>query len=371
MSGRISSSRSLGGLLFASMFVLSVVVAAAPPAGAAATPCHWSVVPNHRPPGTTGTLEGVAALSATDAWAVGSVQTSRRALPLAEHWDGTAWRVAPTPVDGRHIRVLHDVSAVSASDVWAVGTQIALGSGAVHPLVEHWNGSTWAVVRDPRTQGARAELFAVSAASPTNVWAVGYREPGFTPGPFVAHWNGTRWHVFAAPTGTMLFDVAARYSGAVWTVGTNPFGIDHALLARRTGMGWQATDVPPRALTAISWRRPFEAWAVGYKPGSTGGPLQPLALRWNGHTWSVTPAPELHGSGELRGVAGISPNRAWAVGTRNFRHPLLMHWNGSGWKVVFGPDVDGFLDDVARVPGSHELWAVGRGTPDPLIMRYC
>ena len=70
-------------------------------------------------------------------------------------------------------------------------------------------------------------------------------------------------------------------------------------------------------------------------------------------------------------MAGISPNRAWAVGTRNFRHPLLMHWNGTSWKVVFGPAVDGFLDDVVRVPGSHQLWAVGTSSPDPLIMRYC
>jgi hypothetical protein len=48
-----------------------------------------------------------------------------------------------------------------------------------------------------------------------------------------------------------------------------------------------------------------------------------------------------------------------------------MHWNGSGWKVVYGPAINGFLDDVVRIPGSHGLWAVGHGTPDPLIMRYC
>jgi hypothetical protein len=111
--------------LVASLLAVSVfTIAAAAPAQAA---CHWSVVPNHSPPGITGTLEGVAALSERDAWAVGSVQTERRALPLAEHWNGTAWSVVPTPVDGRHIRVLHDVSALAADDVWAVGTQIVRG----------------------------------------------------------------------------------------------------------------------------------------------------------------------------------------------------------------------------------------------------
>jgi hypothetical protein len=369
MSGRrISSTRSRSVVCAVFVLATTLVALVAPPAEAA---CHWSVVRNTRPPGTNGTLEGVVALSATDAWAVGSVQTARRALPLAEHWDGSSWHVVPTPEDGRHIRVFHDVSAAGPDDVWAVGTQIVVGSGKVHPLIEHWDGTSWTVAKDPRTHGARAELFAVSAASPTNVWAVGYREPVFTPGPFVAHWNGTRWHVFGAPTGAMLFDVAAHYSGAVWTVGTNPFGVEHALLAHRVGMAWQATDVPPRALMAVSWRRPFEAWAVGYQAGGGPGFLQPLALHWNGHTWSTTPTPTLHESSELRAVAGISPNRAWAVGTRNFKHPLLMHWNGTSWKVVYGPPVSGSLYDVARVPGSHQLWAVGSGTPDPLIMRSC
>jgi hypothetical protein len=48
-----------------------------------------------------------------------------------------------------------------------------------------------------------------------------------------------------------------------------------------------------------------------------------------------------------------------------------MRWNGTSWKVVYGPPVSGSLYDVARVPGSHQLWAVGSGTPDPLIMRSC
>jgi hypothetical protein len=375
MSVRISATRSGVSLLVTSLLVASLIVGAASPALATASAplvaCRWAVVPNDEPVGRTGALEGVVALSADDAWAVGSVQARTRALPLAEHWDGSAWHVVPTPVDLRHVRILHDVAALAPDDVWAVGTEIVVSTGAVHPLVEHWDGAAWARVRPPHSGSDHAELLAVSAGSPTKVWVAGYREPGFSPDPFVARWRGTRWHVVAAPPGDTLMDVSSRRSGAVWTVGTNPFSVNHALLEHRGGAGWQSSDAPPRALTAISWRRQFDAWAVGYQPGTPPAFLQPLAMHWDGQGWTVSPTPELKRSSELRGVAATSPKSAWAVGTRNFKHPLLLHWNGAIWKVAFGPYVNGFLNDVGRVPATDTLWAVGSSSPHPLIMRYC
>ena len=88
-------------------------------------------------------------------------------------------------------------------------------------------------------------------------------------------------------------------------------------------------------------------------------------------SWIESPTPELHRSAELRGVAAISSHQVWAVGTRNYLHPLLMHWTGSEWRVAFKPLVNGILNDVARVPHMHELWAVGSSSPNSLIMRYC
>ena len=61
-------------------------------------------------------LLGVAALSASDAWAVGSVPHPNGVM--IEHWNGTAWTVqATSPLDG----TLFGVAAVSPSDTWAVG----------------------------------------------------------------------------------------------------------------------------------------------------------------------------------------------------------------------------------------------------------
>jgi len=365
MAGRISQSRSGAALLAVSMLAMGLVVGIAAPAQAV---CHWSVVSNHEPHGTTGTLQGVSALSPTDAWAVGSVQTPSRARPLAEHWDGTAWHEVKTPTDGRHIRLLHDVAAISHDDVWAVGTEISLGSGAVHSLTEHWDGTAWSIVKPPNAHADRDELNGVVAGSSDNVWAVGYKD--FPSAPFVAHWNGTRWSQQLAPPGEALSGAAVRF-GTLWTVGTNPFGDRHALLAMRAGRSWRTSVAPPHALQGITLRNTSDAWAVGYKPGKGPAFLQPLILHWDGASWKASPTPTLHRSAELRAVAALSATKAWAVGTRNFRHPLVMKWNGQAWSVVFQPLVNGILDDVTTVPGSHSLWAVGSASPNPVILRYC
>src|SRR5260221_11562251 len=101
--------------------------------GAAAAQA-WTVVPS--PAG--GQLNGVARVSANDVWAVGQTLAPGT---LAEHWDGTAWSVVPTPNPAANDR-LSAVAAVSASDVWAVGA----ASFSNPPVTGRWNGRSWTSV---------------------------------------------------------------------------------------------------------------------------------------------------------------------------------------------------------------------------------
>jgi hypothetical protein len=94
------------------------------------------------PSAQTGFLSGVAALSARDAWTVGS--TSSRTLAL--HWNGRAWaRVAsPNPAPDSF---LDGVAGSSGRSVWAVG-----GSGKFprnKTLILHWNGRAWKRIPSP------------------------------------------------------------------------------------------------------------------------------------------------------------------------------------------------------------------------------
>ena len=58
----------------------------------------WTRQPSPNPP-SGGTLNGVAAASASDAWAVGGTGTGTGSdfSALIEHWNGTVWNVVPVP----------------------------------------------------------------------------------------------------------------------------------------------------------------------------------------------------------------------------------------------------------------------------------
>ena len=87
---------------------------------------HWTgtkwLVVKHPNVGSSPDFSGVAAASASDVWVVGSDHNSNNVfLTLTEHWNGTQWSVVKSPSPGSFSSQLNAVAAVSASNVWAVG----------------------------------------------------------------------------------------------------------------------------------------------------------------------------------------------------------------------------------------------------------
>ena len=118
---------------------------------------------------------------------------------------------------------LFSVSAASTSDVWAVGTTVS-ASGLRATLAEHWTGSAWHVLATPNP-GQGNQINGVADISRTNAWAVGVQ--GTATGgskPLIIHWNGTKWTPVSSPsTGGVqayLNRVAALASNDLWAVGT-------------------------------------------------------------------------------------------------------------------------------------------------------
>src|SRR5262249_46400195 len=107
-------------------------------------------------------LRGVACLSTTFCFAVGSRQTFA-SQTLALRWDGAGWRRAPSANPGRYsgFAGVSCGSTTYCAAVWASGTRF--GRNAGHLLVEHWNGSAWHVTPTARP-GAYDELDGVSCA---------------------------------------------------------------------------------------------------------------------------------------------------------------------------------------------------------------
>jgi hypothetical protein len=199
-------------------------------ARAQAPPCQpWTSTLPPSPGAGGNEFVGVSALSACDVWAVGNYQTVSGGplLNLAEHWNGTAWKVVPTPNPSGTVTEmdLAGVAATSASNAWAVGTYNTSTSQNI--IIERWNGTAWKLVPSP-DPGPEPFLFGVAAASASDAWAVGSYDAGASQNTMIAHWNGAAWKLVPSPSpgssASFLRAVAATSASNVWAAGDSSSG---------------------------------------------------------------------------------------------------------------------------------------------------
>src|SRR5947208_3358535 len=150
----------------------AAALAAAPTAAGAAS---WTIVSSPNVNAGNNLLNGVSARSTTDAWAVGSTCCAfddSGLGSLAMRWNGTRWSIVPSPDTKFNDDVLNGVAQISANDAWAVGQIKRTGfRSPINPFLLHWNGQTWSTATAPA--GVAGSLAAVSATSSGDVWAVG------------------------------------------------------------------------------------------------------------------------------------------------------------------------------------------------------
>src|SRR6266702_8664269 len=162
---------------------------------------NWSVVSSPNSGIGYNYLEGVAAVSANNIWAVGAYPYNSYYQPLIEQWNGTSWNVVSSPIIGTDGSVLDGVARVpGSSKVWAVGDEVT-SNGIVQTLIERWNGTSWNVVSSPNVGSYANYLEGVTAVSANNIWAVGWYEKSMN-GPIqslLERWNGTSWNVVSNP----------------------------------------------------------------------------------------------------------------------------------------------------------------------------
>jgi hypothetical protein len=302
-------------------------------------------------PGGRVTLTGVAASSPSNAWAVGSYDGSEQ-KNLFLHWDGHHWNKVPGPSENDGS--LYGVAVTSPSNAWAVGTYQS-PSLSLRTLVLHWNGRKWARVASPNPSSTASDLYAVSAVSGDDAWAVGKALlSNSTYQPLILRWHGHRWATVPGPRvdtlGTQLSGVAAVAASDVWAVGQydNPGNFNNPLIFRGNGTAWARIKAPGAStnveeLNAVAGTSPTAAWAVGIGPcvgGSINCPSHTLILRWTNGAWKAVRSVSIDDQQDqnvLTGVAAISASDAWAVGSYYPAaegapvHALLLRWNGTTW----------------------------------------
>jgi len=366
----------------------------------AAAATGWSIVPTPNP-GTTNLIGGVVAFGASDIWAVGSASSSSysgcHGRTLTLHSTGASFTEVPeTPAATPICASVDGVAGVSPTDIWAVGST----NNGRDTNLRHWNGSVWTAVpgatialppsggRQQRSTG----LNAVAAHTPGDAWAVGRAQfSDFGRRALAEHWNGSGWSLSSVPvgTGSVLEGVATCAANDVWAVGSATSGSNKVtLVVRWDGAAWSVVASPNanvlnslHAVAAVPGTNTL--WAVGDATKSvTDGvsTMRSLVELWDGSTWSVVPSPNVGtGNNSLAAVVATSPTDVWALGYYDdvtgsipIRKTLALHWNGTAWSPAATPNAgtgDNWFTEATAAPGGT-IWASGVSAAGTLVEKF-
>ncbi|MEU9111299.1 hypothetical protein AB0D04_05735 [Streptomyces sp. NPDC048483] len=322
---------------------------------------QWQATPV---PVGKGDLTAVAALSHTQAWAVGYRLNSATSLKaIALRWDGKTWTQESTLPDNSFPQAL---AVRSAGDIWAVGSASA-----------HWDGTKWTAYPLDNDPAGHVVPDAVTTTSDGKAWTVG-RAMGrsIKDGvPAIQSWDGKAWHRQSLPDVGKgeLSGITAVAPNDIWAVGA-AYAADEnakqsALLLHFDGKNWQRMTAPGPGTThnwlgAVTALSANDIWAVGGST-TTGGTERPLAVHWDGSAWSTATTPDV-ADGRLRAVGETGDGDLWTLGGKGAA-PVALRWNAqhSQWEKSTAPDL--VVRSFTTVPHSADLWATGIARDGDLI----
>ena len=372
-AARFALAAALG--LGAVSWAAAIPASAAPAPAPASAPAAWAIVRGPRL-APNDVLNGVVAVSARLAWAVGiegfSSNGATPGRPVIERWNGRSWSVAQLP--STWPGGLAAVTASSATDAWALGQE---QSGTTEHLL-HWNGRRWAEITFPGTPGTFYGDLGITAAPGGRAWLIA--SPSLSSQLFA--WNGTLWGQQAYPcpaTLCTLGQIRARTGSDAWAVGNyvNQSGSGGPLALHWTGRSWRETAVPFVRfgyLTGVFAVSRTSAWAVG----AVFSTRTMLLYHWDGTAWRRVRTPAgltAPATGEVTGITGDATGHLWIYdfGPQAADRASYLRYDGRRWLLVHGALISGqqrvIVRDVAPVPGTSAAWSVGLGFTAGLAAR--
>ena len=249
----------------------------------------WTVTASPNTGNGSNDMYAVKAVAANDVWATDNYRSGGTDNTAFLHWNGTVWNLVSAPTGPSSY--LFGLAAVSASDIWAVGYT---GTGATQTLTLHYNGTNWNVVPSPNPGSFFNYLYGVSPLSSTDVWAVGYSGGGGTYQTMTLHWNGTAWSVVPSPNGgtnyNYLYDVVAISPNQIYALGeaANSNGIYRTLLLKYTG----ACGSPTLTATPTNTQVPSTNTPTPTRTGTSTATSTPTATVTDTPTNTPIPATE-------------------------------------------------------------------------------
>jgi hypothetical protein len=325
----------------------------------------WAAQDTPNPTGPSGSaLYGVSCASSTMCTAVGST-TNHGGPPvtsaLAAGWSGKRWTIekAASPT-GAVTSVLNGVSCASDKACTAVGYSVDR-KGHRGPLAETWNGSAWKLAALPSPLGSTSiTLSAVSCRSTATCMAIGTWDSTSAIGsPFAELLNGTGWKLETVPSPSK--SPAAATSGVSCSSTTDCASVWSFGAARWNGTTWkdEPTPLPSGAgviaLAGVSCPSTTACMAVGSAAEAT---QVTLAERWAGSSWKVSNTPNPGGSEpSLTSVSCPTAGSCTAVGNLVSGQWLTFSelWNGTKWVVQYSANPSNVFDQFHGVSCSSSI----------------
>lgn len=345
---------------------------------------EWSVVSSPNVSADINQLYAVAGVNARDIWAVGQYCATGCGTfdeidrTLIEHWNGKAWVVVPSPNIGDGSNTLNSVAVISPTEAWAVGLVWNTTTNHWNTLALRWNGSQWSIAPTPNPGTANKYLNVVTATSTKDVWAFGGYRQGTQFRAWAIHWNGLTWTdagvINPSETYNVFYGATEISPNDIWAVGTYCADAECAsgtnLTEHWNGSTWSVVPNPVVSnnlqLTRVSGSTKNDVWAIGDNctdPDCNG--FDNYLEHWNGTAWSLATTPDPATNGAYWGVLGISPVNAYIVGSRangdGTWSNLVFHWDGAAWSDISVPSEGAFDNDLrgAVAFGSNSVWVVG------------
>jgi hypothetical protein len=268
----------------------------------------WTAEEGPSPGSHFNELRAVDASGPNDVWAVGRTASGSGDRPLVVHFDGSEWlEVAPPDeITG----VLNGVAAISSSDVWAVGSVGDPAALLEEPVILHWDGTLWSAVDPGRAVGqARSALLDIVAAGTDDLWVAGYLRNQ----PLLVRYFGQEWSRLDVSSRGPANAIRPVSSTDAWAVGEP--------LLRFDGTEWIEGDALRSSdeLFGVASVSAEDVWTVGLRAVGDEGRGRATVLRFDGESWIDVQGPSIPGSDALLGVDALPDGTVLAVGYRDVK----------------------------------------------------
>lgn len=242
--------------------------------------------------------------------------------------------------------------------------------------VDHWTSETPPIPEFGQT----TVLEGIACPAANQCTAIGYAS-NFTGWQVTLAeiWSGGSWAIQETPNPPgftpkpILAGISCASTSACVAVGSyKAFGVRVPMAMHWNGTSWSLA-YPPRPegagearLEAVSCTASNACTGAGYYQNSENEAL-PLVVRWNGTSWALQTVPKPEGSEEtvLRGISCSSSTACTGVGsykTAGALKPVAAQWNGTTWEAQIPPAEKmsaGSLEAVSCVSGTTTCVATG------------